>query len=321
MTDKKKLNLAIYWAGACGGCDVSVLDIDAKILDVAAAADIRFWPIAMDFKVSDIEALADGEIDACLFNGCVRNSEQLHLAKLLRKKSKILVAYGSCAYLGGIPGLANFTTKKAIFERVYKTSESLVANGGDVYPLPKNKMPEGETEIPEFHEYVKALNQVVDVDYYLPGCPPTTNLVSAAIDAIVSGNLPPRGTVIAGKKNLCEECPRERTDEKKVKRFFRPHQIIPDAKRCLLEQGILCMGPATKEGCGARCISANMPCRGCFGPAGGVQDMGAKMIAAASSLIDSQDPDEIAAITETLPDVAGTFYRFNLPVSLLRRAK
>jgi F420-non-reducing hydrogenase small subunit len=317
----KKLNLAIYWAGACGGCDVSVLDIDAKILDVAAIADIKFWPIAMDFKVSDVEAMPSKSIDACLFNGCVRNSEQLHMAKMLRDKSKILVAYGSCAYLGGIPGLANFTTKSAIFERIYKTSESIVGNGTTIYPQPKNKMPEGETEIPEFHEFVKALNQVVDVDYYLPGCPPTTNLVSAAIDAIASGNLPPKGTVIAGKKNLCEECPRERTDEKKIKRFFRPHQIIPDAKRCLLEQGILCMGPATKEGCGSRCISANMPCRGCFGPAEGVEDMGAKMIAAASSLIDSQDPDEIAAITDTLPDVAGTFYRFNLPVSQLRRAK
>ncbi|HDQ25897.1 MAG TPA: oxidoreductase [bacterium] len=321
MAEKKKLNLAIYWAGACGGCDVSILDTDEKILDIAAAADIKFWPIAMDYKVSDVEALKDNELDVTLFNGAVRNSEQLHLAQLLRKKSKILISYGSCAYLGGIPGLANFSNKEAILERVYKTSESVETNGGAVYPSPKSKVPEGEVEIPELHDYVKALHQVVDVDYFLPGCPPTTDLINLAVNAIITGKLPPKGAVIAADKNLCDSCKRKKTEEKSVKRFYRPHEIIPDNERCLLEQGILCMGPATRGGCGARCIEANMPCRGCFGPAPGVEDMGAKMLAAAASVIDARTPEEAASITATLPDVAGTFYRFNLPVSLLRRAK
>ena len=88
MADKKKLQLAIYWAASCGGCDVATLDVNEKILDIAAAADIRLWPIAMDFKYKDVEAWKDGEIDVCLFNGAVRNSEQLHLAKLLRKRRR-----------------------------------------------------------------------------------------------------------------------------------------------------------------------------------------------------------------------------------------
>jgi F420-non-reducing hydrogenase small subunit len=105
-----KLKLALYWAGACGGCDVAVLDVNEKILDVANLADIVFWPIALDFKYHHVEAMPDKSIDVCLFNGVVRSSEQEHIAKMLRAKSKVLVSFGSCACFGGIPALANFTT-------------------------------------------------------------------------------------------------------------------------------------------------------------------------------------------------------------------
>ena len=70
--------------------------------------------------------MPDNYIDVTLFNGAIRNSENEHMANLLRKKSKILVAYGSCSHLGGIPGLANFSTKEDIFRRVYEESESTV---------------------------------------------------------------------------------------------------------------------------------------------------------------------------------------------------
>ena len=114
-----KLQIALYWAAACGGCDVAVLDTDEFILDVAAAADIRLWPIAVDGKYADIEAMEDGELDLTIFNGAVRNSENEHLAKLLRAKSKLLVAFGSCAHLGGIPGLANLTSRDEILSTAY----------------------------------------------------------------------------------------------------------------------------------------------------------------------------------------------------------
>ncbi len=305
MADKKKLNIAVYWAGSCGGCDVSILDTDEKILDIAAAADIKFWPIAMDFKVNDVEKLEDKSLDAVLFNGCVRNSEQKYLAELLRKKSKIMMAYGSCSYLGGIPGLANFKKKDDILRRVYSESES-TSNPGNIYPQPEAKVSEGTVEIPVLHDYVKALHQVVEVDYFIPGCPPTLEIIDTAINALVEGKLPPAGSVIADNKNLCDTCPRKKTDEKTVKEFKRPHMIKPDPEICLLEQGILCMGPATRGGCGAKCINANMPCRGCFGPAPGVADMGAKMLSAIASVIDSDDPEEIKTITDTIPDLEGT---------------
>ncbi|HPD18316.1 MAG: oxidoreductase [Candidatus Goldbacteria bacterium] len=315
-----KTNLAIYWAGSCGGCDVSILDLNDRILEIGEKCNVKLWPIAMDFKLNDVEGYADNSIDVCLFNGCVRNSEQEHMAKLLRKKSKILIAFGSCAYLGGIPGMANFYKKQEILDRVYVEAQS-VENSEKIYPQPQTKVNEGELEIPVFHDFVKSLNQVVEVDYFIPGCPPTTEIINAALDALFSGNLPPKGSVIAGKKNLCEECPRIKSEEKKVKKFKRPYEIIPDEKKCLLEQGIICMGPATIGGCGAKCINANMPCRGCFGPAPLVSDIGAKMLSAVASVIDSNDPEEIEKIINEIPDTAGTFYRFSLPVSLLRRAK
>ena len=79
-----KLKFAIYWAASCGGCDVAILDINEKILDVAEIADIVLWPIALDFKYKDVEAMPDGSVDVCLFNGAVRNSEQVDIAKMLR---------------------------------------------------------------------------------------------------------------------------------------------------------------------------------------------------------------------------------------------
>ena len=148
-TDKKtkpKLKLAVYWGAACGGCCVSVLDVHEALFDVVAAADLVFWPIALDTKYADVEAMEDKSIDVTLFNGAVRNSENEHLAKLLRQKSKVLVAYGACAHMGGIPGLANFTNKEEIFKRVYEDSESTV-NPDKVHPQPKVQVKEGELEI------------------------------------------------------------------------------------------------------------------------------------------------------------------------------
>ena len=124
---KTKGKLAIYWAASCGGCEIAILQIDAKILDVAAAFDIVLWPCIADGKVRDVEKMPDGAIDVCLFNGGIRTSEQEYMAQLLRRKSKVLVAFGSCASEGCIPGLANLNDRQAIFDTVYKEGSATVA--------------------------------------------------------------------------------------------------------------------------------------------------------------------------------------------------
>ena len=318
--EKPKLKMAVYWGAACGGCCVSILDVHEKLFDVVAAADLVFWPIGLDFKYKDIEDMPDGHIDLTLFNGAIRNSENKYIAMLLRQKSKIMVAYGSCAHMGGIPGLANFSTKEELFDRVYFETESTV-NPDKILPEPNYKIPEGKLELPYFYNDVLPLNKVVCVDYYLPGCPPQTERLLEVFMAIVNGSeLPSKKSVIgAYDKTQCDECERKKTDNKKIKKFFRPWEIEDDGETCFIEQGVICMGPATRGGCGVRCIKGNAPCRGCYGPPPDSPDPGAKMMSAIATMIDSNEDVEIDKIIEDVVDPAGTFYRFSAPDSIIRR--
>ncbi|MCK9423054.1 MAG: F420-nonreducing hydrogenase [Bacteroidales bacterium] len=317
---KPKIKLAIYWGAACGGCCVSVLDTHEKLLDIVANADLVFWPIAMDIKYKDVEAMPDQSIDLTLFNGAVRNSENKHMAEVLRKKSKIMVAYGACAYMGGIPGLANLYSKDLIFKRAYEESESTM-NPDKVRPVVQFEVKEGTLSIPEFFNDVYTLNQIVDIDYFIPGCPPQSERLIEVFTAIVTGiGLPPKGSVVGAlEKTNCDGCLRKKTDNKLIKRFYRPWEIQDDKETCFLEQGVICMGPATRGGCGVRCVVGNSPCRGCYGPPPGSPDPGAKMMSAIGTMIDANKPEEIDEIIETIVDPAGLFYRFSLPGSILGR--
>ena len=317
---KPKLKLAVYWGSACGGCCVSVLDVHETVLDIVAAADLIFWPIALDIKYQDVRDMPDKHIDLTLFNGAVRNSENEKMAKLLRGKSKILVAYGSCAHMGGIPGLANFSTKEDLLRRVYEETESTV-NHGKVRPQTQYQVEEGVLELPEFYNDVRTLADVVDVDYFMPGCPPQSERLVEVFTAIVTGaELPPVGSVIgAGNKAQCDECTRTKSENKTIKKFHRPWEVVDDGETCFMEQGILCMGPTTRTGCDYRCIKGNAPCRGCYGPTPDVVDSGTKMMSAIASIIDEKEPAAIDKVLEDLVDPAGYFYRYSLPSSYLRR--
>lgn len=321
MGKPEKLKFAFYWAASCGGCEIAVLDINEKILDVVALADIVFWPVAMDIKYKDIEAMPNKSIDVCFFNGAIRTEEQEHWAKLLRNKSKVLVAFGSCAHLGGVPGLANVADKKEIFERVYLQSPS-TSNPNSVTPKTSLKVPEGKLKLPEFYDLVKTLDQTVNVDYYLPGCPPPSAQVAKVVEAIAKNELPPKGSVLAPEKSVCDECPREKED-KKISKIYRVYEIVPEPEKCLLEQGIICMGPATRGGCEAQCISASMPCTGCGGPCPNEGEQGAAMISALSSILgigQEKDPTyDAEKLIAQIKDPLGTFYKYSLPASLLRR--
>jgi len=318
MTGKPKVGF--YWCASCGGCEEAVVDLAEKILDVVAAVDIVFWPVALDFKKKDVEAMADGEILACFVNGAIRTTEQEEMAQLLRRKSKVLVAFGSCSHLGGIPGLANLWDRESIFRSSYLESPSTV-NPEGVFPRPSVKENGRTVTLPGFYDTVRTLDQVTDVDYYLPGCAPTPKIILAAVQTLLSGELPPKGTVLSPDHALCMECPRRdtRPQDLKLTELKRPHEVILDEETCLLAQGVPCMGPATRAGCEALCPGGNMPCTGCFGPTSRVRDQGAKILSAITSIVGSRDEGEIDRILESIPDPVGTFYRYSLPASLLRR--
>jgi len=318
MPEKPKIGL--YWCASCGGCEESVVDLAENILDVVAAVDIVFWPVAMDFKKSDVEKMADGSIAATLINGAVRTSEQEEMARLLRKKSGLVIAYGSCAHLGGIPALANEFPREQVLEYVYQGSPS-VDNPSKTRPQPRLLEEGREATLPEFRNVVRALDQVIPVDYYLPGCPPTPKLLLAALKAVLAGDLPPRGTVLAPDIALCEECPRKDSKPKDlaISEFRRPHMTKIDPEKCLLAQGIVCMGPATRGGCEAQCVRGNMPCTGCFGPTSRVRDQGAKILSSITSNIEAKEEADIEKTLAGIPDPVGTFYRYGLARSILRR--
>lgn len=312
-----KPKIAFYWCASCGGCEETVVDLDEKILDVVAKADIVFWPCAMDPKYSDVEGMYDGEIAVSFINGAIRTSEQENVARLLRRKSRLVVAFGSCAVSGGIPALANLTDKRAIFDRSYLHSPT-VDNPGGTIPKTHSVLDGQPLELPEFHETVRRLVDAVDVDYFLPGCPPTAAIVAGAVGVILSGKLPERKSVLLPDKALCVSCDRNasKPDLLSLSALRRIHEVEARPDLCFLAQGILCMGPATRDGCDFPCVRGNMPCTGCFGPMKDA-DAGARMVSALGGSLAADTEEGIRDLLSGLPDPAGSFYRYTLSSSLL----
>jgi F420-non-reducing hydrogenase small subunit len=320
MTDKPKV--AFYWCASCGGCEEAVVDLAEKVLDVVAAVDIVFWPVALDFKRRDVEAMADGSLTVAFINGAVRSTEQEEMVHLLRRKAQVVIAFGSCSHMGGIPGLANLSDCASMLATAYLESPSTV-NAEGVVPQTRYDDDGRRLTLPGLYDTVRALDQVTEVDYYLPGCAPTPGLIAKALEALLSGSLPPKGTVLAPDIALCDECPRKETKPETlaISAFRRPSEVILNQEDCLLAQGVLCMGPATRAGCEALCVQGNMPCTGCFGATSRVKDQGAKALSAFASIVASNDAAEIERILNAIPDPVGTLYRYGLPVSLLRRKR
>ncbi|MCL1810848.1 MAG: oxidoreductase [Methanomassiliicoccaceae archaeon] len=334
-----KINLAIYWAAACGGCDVSLLDVNERILTIGDMANIVMWPIAADGKEHDIAEMEDGSITVSIISGAVRNSENEHMVRLLRKKSVIVVSYGACACFGGSPALANLVPggKDEILDYVYRKTPATANFQADyhsdspVIPQFEYSAPEGVLTLPVLYDTVKTLDQVIDVDYYVPGCPPLQESISYMLKAVADFAyngvaLPPKGTNIGVvTRTLCEQCPR-RKENRRITKIVEPHQIDVDPELCLMDQGILCLGPATVGGCNARCTRAGQPCRGCYGPTVAVQEQGASALTAIASMFPVLDDDAtmeeetIADIMSTVKDPLGYFYAYTMGKSLIKRS-
>ena len=315
-----KPKIGIYWCASCGGCEEAVVDLAEDILGVVEAVDIVLWPCAMDFKKKDVEAMPDKSIVATLINGAVRTSEQEEMAHLLRRKSQLIIAYGACAHLGGIPGLANQFSREQLLRFVYEETPT-IANDAKTRPQTVVQNNGHRVTLPEIRNVVRTLDQVIDVDYYIPGCPPTPKITKAAVGAILEGKLPPKGSVLAPDIALCDQCPRKATKPADLSftEFKRPHLTQLDPEKCLLAQGLVCMGPATRGGCEAVCTCGNMPCTGCFGPTSRVRDQGAKILSSLCANAAPKDEKEINTVLAGIPDPVGTFYRYGLAKSLLRR--
>jgi F420-non-reducing hydrogenase small subunit len=318
MADKPKV--AIYSLGACAGCDEAIVDLNEAILPVTDAVDTVLWPVAMDFKYDHIHRMKDGEITLSILTGSVRNSDHEEMATLLRKKSQLVLAFGSCACFGGTPGLANFRTKEDIFNWVYRDAPTVV-NPSNVFPQPETPLNGAKLTLPVFLEHVFTLDQCIDVDYFLPGCPPPPDLITNVIHAVLSGDLPPKGATLAPRKALCDTCPRNKRKPQRmeIRQFKRIHEVETVPEDCFLAEGIICLGPATRTGCGESCLKINVPCRGCFGPVPGVVGSGPKFLSTLASLLQVDNDEGIREAIDSIDDPAGYLYRFAQPSSILGR--
>ncbi len=311
----RKSKLAIFTATGCRACEHALLDIRYQVSSLTPAAEIAFWPYLMGHQWEDLDR--HPQIDVCFIAGAISTKDDQDAVEKLREKSKILVACGACAAYGGLPGLVNLLPKEE--------EDSASGPEGDDIP-----------SLPQTTATVCGVPGLVQVDYVVPGCPPTQGLLWAALQTLVgrgeaasrisfacarlpesvslaltSGVLPPRGTTFGGEKAVCASCSRVK-EEKKFAAPRRPNELAQDSGRCLLEQGVVCQGLATREGCGGLCTAMGAPCRGCFGKAEGIYDAGAKMVSAISSTFDTTDGKEARAIADKFVDLAGTFYRYTL---------
>jgi F420-non-reducing hydrogenase small subunit len=315
-----KKKICISSLGACGGCDEAIVDLNEELLKVAAAADLVFWPTALDFKYEHLKEMADDEISLSIVSGHVRNSEQEEVARLIRQKSQLVLAFGACACFGGTPGLANFRDKEDILKWVYETAPSVV-NPGSKRPETKVRVPAGELTLPELFAKVYALKQVIEVDYYLPGCPPQVDLILNAVNAVLTNKVPSRGATLSPHRALCDSCGRNsgKPLNISISEIKRIHEVEARPDLCFLAQGILCLGPATRGGCGEPCINVNMPCRGCCGPVEGVEDSGVKYLSALASMIKLENDGDMTKFGDSMDDLAGYLYRFSLPTAALSK--
>ena len=322
-----KFKFAMYWAGSCGGCEIAVLEIKEKILEVDRDFDVVFWPVAADFKYKDVEGYDDDSIDLCLFNGCIRNSENEYVAKLLRQKSKVLVAFGACAVMGGIPGLANVADRPGDQGPRLHATTRRVDNPDGVYPQERVQGARGRARAPAHVRHGE----------------------DAGADGrrrLLHARLPSRGASDRGgarrrhrrsqgrgraaaqgrddrraPKTCCDECKRARTRRRSAA-SCGIWEILPDPEKCLLEQGMVCMGPRHARRLRRRAARrVGMPCRGCYGAPEGVSTRAPRCSARWRPSSTHPRPEEIAEIIATVPDPVGTFYRFGLADSLLRRAR
>ena len=255
------------WLNACSGCEISILNIGDALLDLLPKLNFVHMTALVDHKffgqLGDQKEMQVPEAEVAIVTGGVRNEEQKHELQELRKKSKFLIALGSCACFGGVPAQANMWKNEDTFEKVFRhcvTTE----------PAPNPEDP----NVPKWTPTCAAVDEVVKVDISIPGCPTHPDWIVEAITALLEG----KTSWSLPERSVCDTCPvirEQKSGGGPVKRWLQNIEFNPEEglekMRCINEQGYLCMGPVTLAGCAGkndvpRCIKARTPCRGCFGP-------------------------------------------------------
>jgi F420-non-reducing hydrogenase small subunit len=308
------LKLAILPGAICGGCDFALASLGEKLAELLRHYEIVYWPTVVDKKLTDFLKLSS--IDVLVHMGGISTEEEAKLAREVSSRARVKVSLGSCSVYGGIPGLNS----------LYKPSEVYEAIASQVDVKTKS----GELALPKPIEY-SAYTDIVEPDILAPGCPPESVVLDQLFELLLkyaeSGRLESRILLLGDPESLCNKCPRNpKTTKITMPGIRRIFEVKLDDNKCFLEQGVLCMGPATRAICDHSCIKANYPCTGCGGPVEWGVDSGlSHMSTVASALMVDKEKSVLEAglvrELDKIRDVTGVFYRYALRKSLAYKLK
>jgi NAD-reducing hydrogenase small subunit len=165
-----RLRLATVWLDGCSGCHMSFLDMDERLIALAEKAELVYSPL-VDLKVFP------EDVDITLVEGAVSSEADLHKIQLVRSRTRILVSLGDCAVTANVPSMRNPFGVKAVCDRAYR--ENVTFNEGTP-----------SEEVPALLERVRPVHEVVPVDVYVPGCPPSADVIFYALSELVEGRQP-----------------------------------------------------------------------------------------------------------------------------------
>lgn len=251
LKKERKVRIALISLSTCGGCTAALIQNQSDLTVLTENVDIIYCPMLMD-------ADSFQDVDVAMVDGAVRTREDEQLLLEIRRKSRFVAAWGTCATFGGIPAMANQFELEELLEESYGQA----IDPFSYYLSTRKKMDNDNAEnlSGELLRKARKLDDVIRVDYFLPGCPPRASLAKGLIEELQGDE---NTTKI--KSVVCAECSRK---SKKMApadmKFFPGNALNNDI--CLVSQGVLCLGLITKGGCGAACLQGGLPCWGCRGP-------------------------------------------------------
>lgn len=237
----EKIRLNTEWLCDCGGCHVALVDLHEKTLKVLDSVTIQHCPVLTDVKDYP-------EADIGILTGSIRTEHDRHAAEEMRRKCKTIIAFGTCAVYGGLHGAGLAHSREEIVDHVYRHNPTTRT---DTVP---------DSEVTELAKLVTPIDEVIDVDLYLPGCPPHAHFIFESLATLIEQR-EPRVTQDA----VCARCDRQMV-KGEVDAIKNTLDGVPDDNICFLSQGYICLGSVTLDRCLAPCPNHGVACTGCAGP-------------------------------------------------------